>query len=24
VCNCMAGSTMKDVCGSWIGILGKG
>jgi hypothetical protein len=24
VYNCMAGSTAKGVCGSWIGILGGG
>jgi hypothetical protein len=24
VCSCMPGSTMKDICGSWVGILGKG
>jgi hypothetical protein len=24
VCSCMAGSTAKDICGSWVCILGEG
>jgi hypothetical protein len=24
VCSCMAGSTVKDICGRWVGILGEG
>jgi hypothetical protein len=23
-CSCMVGSTVKDTCGSWIGIMGEG
>jgi hypothetical protein len=24
VCSCMAGSVARDICGSWVGILGDG